>query len=183
VTTIFRNKTWLVTWANDRHTEIRVEKTTLPVASHGVSDYALLYDDGSIRYDHPGWVPDYVKEHVAAAFGRHGVSSRKGVKKIVAPKKASKRRNKMMKVYDRGVGIYVEIIKRRKVKEADVFHIYHPDIGYFLVVKYPDGTQFTPWDWQAGYRDIPKDLEDIEDWQDKDGDRAFVVNGLPRSFK
>lgn len=76
MTTIFRNKTWLVTWVTD--TEIRVEKITLPIAAHGVSTYAIRYSDGRIAYDHPGWVPDYVKEHVTAAFeGYYDSSSRK----------------------------------------------------------------------------------------------------------
>jgi hypothetical protein len=65
---VFKNKTWQVTWASAN--EIRVEKITLPIAAHGVSDYAIRYSNGKIAYNHPSWVPDYIKEKVKSAFER-----------------------------------------------------------------------------------------------------------------
>lgn len=69
---IFGNKTWLITWANDRHTEIKVEKKTLPLPkSNGGIDYAFWNGNGKIVYNHdPGWIPGYIKTKIRSAFER-----------------------------------------------------------------------------------------------------------------
>jgi hypothetical protein len=69
---IFENKTWLIAWANDRRVEIRVDKKTFPIPSHGVSDY-FIYEKGKIVGNYPqGWMPDYIKNKIKAAFAMKG---------------------------------------------------------------------------------------------------------------
>ena len=50
---IFKNKQWVLTWANERHHEIRIESQTKAFV-----DYAIMYRDGRIAYDYPGSIPD-----------------------------------------------------------------------------------------------------------------------------
>lgn len=60
---IFKNKQWVLTWANERHHEIRIESQTKAFV-----DYAIMYRDGRIAYDYPGSIPTYIKDKVKSAF-------------------------------------------------------------------------------------------------------------------
>jgi hypothetical protein len=65
-TPIFKNKQWVLSWANERHHEIRIESRTRPVV-----DYAIMYPhNGKIAYDYPGEIPDYIKAKVKSAFAK-----------------------------------------------------------------------------------------------------------------
>lgn len=59
---IFENKTWLIDWANDKHTELRLIKKTLPMPNHGDTDYFIMYDGKLLGNHHQGWFPGYIKE-------------------------------------------------------------------------------------------------------------------------
>lgn len=63
---LFRDKTWLISWANDRHTELRVERFKT-----GFIDYALRYQhNGAIAYNYPETIPAYIKKKVRMFFAR-----------------------------------------------------------------------------------------------------------------
>ena len=63
---IFRDKTWAISWANDRHTEQRVERWRT-----GFIDYALRYPhNGNVVYDYPEMIPTYIKKKVRTFFAR-----------------------------------------------------------------------------------------------------------------
>lgn len=55
------------------------------------------------------------------------------------------------------------------------------NVGRFLVVEYPDGTQYTQKDWQSGCDAIPDDLAGVQ-WIRQDGVQGIVIDNLPRNF-
>jgi hypothetical protein len=67
---IFQNNTWEVTWTGSRGAstprEVKVEKLT-GVMSHGCCSYAILSGD-QVLWDHPGPIPQYVKDKVGIAL-------------------------------------------------------------------------------------------------------------------
>lgn len=65
---IFRSDSWLITWYDSRHHQIRVEKL-----NKAFIDYAIRYPhNGKIAYDWPESVPTYIKAKVKAAFDKDG---------------------------------------------------------------------------------------------------------------
>lgn len=88
-----------------------------------------------------------------------------------------------MQIFDHVDGKYVDVdvIESKIVENAEVFRVSHVDIGEFLVIIYPDGTQYTQHDWQSRSKEIPDDLSDVQ-WVRQDGTPGIMLNGLPRNF-
>lgn len=63
---------------------------------------------------------------------------------------------------------------------AVLLHVQHPKAGLVAVIAYPDGTQFTPSDWQG---EQPQEPADISRWQwvDETGRDAVMYDGLPHN--
>ena len=61
-----------------------------------------------------------------------------------------------------------------------------PEVGLVPLLRYPNGEQFTPKDWQAGYRSLPEDRRESREWIGEtawvyqDGRPAIMLRGLPR---
>ncbi len=51
----------------------------------------------------------------------------------------------------------------------------------FPVIRYADGSYFTPQDWQAAENITPENVGSI-DWMDEDFRPAIIIDGLPRRF-
>ncbi|MFA5745668.1 MAG: hypothetical protein WCX79_00060 [Candidatus Paceibacterota bacterium] len=65
-TQIFKNDQWILSWANERHHEIRIESRTKAFV-----DYAIMYPyNKKIAYDYPGSIPTYIKNKVKTAFAK-----------------------------------------------------------------------------------------------------------------
>lgn len=87
----------------------------------------------------------------------------------------------VLRVSDREGNILdCEIIQQQQRGDAMVYLVHCDEIhGDLIVVEYPDGTQYTPWDWQDGYTKIPDDLGEVR-WLRQDGTPGIMLNGLPR---
>lgn len=80
-------------------------------------------------------------------------------------------------------GFSGEILQTKEITDnCSVYFVQLTDADYVStpipVVVYADGYQFTPWDWQAGYDEIPDDLSDIR-WISQGGVEAIMIDGLP----
>ncbi len=80
----------------------------------------------------------------------------------------------------------VSVLRREPLKDDAlliVCNIRYEDGSSFTdlpVIVYPDGTVFTPWDWQGACAHSAQDIPDY-DWQlGTTGQKAVMFNGLPR---
>lgn len=80
-----------------------------------------------------------------------------------------------------GEKIDCEVIAQEQRRDVMIYLAQYEIGEATLVVEFPDGTQYTPRDWQAGWSEIPADLGEIE-WLSQDGVPGVMLDGLPRSF-
>lgn len=65
--------------------------------------------------------------------------------------------------------------------DADLVHFICDNLIESACITYSDGTFFHLWDWQGGRPATPEEIEDY-DWSTIEGQKAIVLNGLPRVF-
>jgi len=76
-----------------------------------------------------------------------------------------------------------DVVERANAGDADLLQVWIAEAGMRIsLILYPDGTQWTLWDWN----DKCESVEDIPEnrWlrQDKYGP-GIVINGLPRALE
>ena len=74
------------------------------------------------------------------------------------------------------------IEETKEFESARVSRVYVSEINsYILIINYPEGIQYTQWDWDNSTDAIPDDLSEIK-WIRQDGTPGIMLNGLPRNF-
>lgn len=75
------------------------------------------------------------------------------------------------------------VLEERKVhNEATLYNVTFESEGMKFevpVIIYPDGSQFTPSDWDTPYPETDEAIIDIR-WMSQDGRLAVMMDGLPR---